>query len=132
LLDLLVQGFTVVPGVLSEDRIARAKAAMVRRAETVAERKIEPDTATSEDFNGAKYLHYMLFDDPVFPEILLEPNPLALITYLLGENCLLSSMGCHDARVACRSGTATPGTLAGVATYRVRGSTSRPTSAVTA
>ena len=36
LLDLLVQGFTVVPGVLSEDRIERAKAAMVRRAEKVA------------------------------------------------------------------------------------------------
>ena len=95
LLDLLVQGFTVVPGVLSEDRIERAKAAMVRRAEKVAKGAVDPDSATAKDFNGLQYLHYMLFDDPVFPEIMLEPKPLALVTYLLGENCLLSSMGCH-------------------------------------
>ncbi len=25
----------------------------------------------------------------------MEPEPLALITYLLGESCILSSMGCH-------------------------------------
>jgi ectoine hydroxylase-related dioxygenase (phytanoyl-CoA dioxygenase family) len=41
------------------------------------------------------YIPYLLYDDPVFEEILVEPGPLALVTYLLGESCLLSSLGCH-------------------------------------
>jgi len=28
------------------------------------------------------YQNYLIFDDPVFADILLEPKPLALITYL--------------------------------------------------
>ena len=93
--ELEVQGFTVVAGALAEDQIERAKAAILRRAESKKGAKIDPETATAEDFNGMNYLHYLIFDDPVFPEILLEPKPLALITYLLGESCVLSSMGCH-------------------------------------
>ena len=71
------------------------KAAIVRRVEKQAKRKVDPDTAQPEDFHGMQYQPYLLFDDPVFSEILLEPKPLALITYLLGESCILSSMGCH-------------------------------------
>ena len=41
------------------------------------------------------YIPYMLYEDEVFEEILMAPQPLALITYLLGESCLLSSLGCH-------------------------------------
>ncbi|XOV86364.1 MAG: phytanoyl-CoA dioxygenase family protein [Pseudomonadota bacterium] len=95
LLELEVHGYTVLPGVLSEDRIERAKAAILRRVETNTKRKIDPLNATTADFHGMEYLHYLIFDDPVFPEILLEAKPLALMTYLLGESCVLSSMGCH-------------------------------------
>ena len=93
--ELEVQGFTVLEGALSEDRIERAKAAILRRAESKTGSKIDPGSATTEDFQGMAYLHYLMFDDPVFAEILLEPKPLALISYLLGESCVLSSMGCH-------------------------------------
>ena len=41
------------------------------------------------------YIPYMLYDNEVFAEILLEPKPLAMIRYLLGESCVLSSLGCH-------------------------------------
>ena len=95
LLELETIGYTVVKGVLSADRIERAKAAILRRVESKAGRKIDPLKATSDDFHGMAYQHYLLFDDPVFQEILLEPRPLALMTYLLGESCVLSSMGCH-------------------------------------
>jgi hypothetical protein len=95
LLQLETLGYTVIPGVLSPDRIERAKAAILRRAEGQVGRKIDPETATSADFQGMAYQHYLIFDDPVFQEILLEPKPLALITYLLGESCVLSSMGSH-------------------------------------
>ena len=93
--ELEVQGFTVVEGALNEDRIERAKAAILRRVESKKGAKIDPATATAGDFNGMAYQHYLIFDDPVFPEVLLEPKPLALVTYLLGESCVLSSMGCH-------------------------------------
>jgi len=95
LLELVTQGFTVVPGVLSSDTVERAKAAILRRVESETGKKIDPDSATTADFNGMNYQHYLIFDDPVFPEILLEPKPLALITFLLGESCVLSSMGSH-------------------------------------
>lgn len=95
LLELETNGYTVLPGVLSEDRIERAKAAILRRVERTTGKKVDPDTATSEDFSGMAYQHYLIFEDPVFPEILLEPKPLAMITYLLGESCVLSSMGSH-------------------------------------
>lgn len=95
LLELELQGYTVLPGVLSADRIDRAKAAILRRAESTSGNKIDPETATVEDFHGMTYQHYLIFEDPVFPEILLEPKPLALMNYLLGESCVLSSMGSH-------------------------------------
>jgi len=95
LLELQLQGYTVVKSVLSQDRIDRAKAAILRRVEGTVHKSIDPDTATNDDFNGMSYQHYLLFDDLVFPEILLEPKPLALINYLLGESCVLSSMGSH-------------------------------------
>ena len=95
LLELETRGYTVVEGVLSDDRIERAKAAILRRVETKTGRQLDPAAASSADFHGMAYQHYLLFDDPVFQEILLEPKPLALVTYLLGESCVLSSMGCH-------------------------------------
>ena len=95
LLELEPAGFTVIKAVLSPDRVERAKAAILRRVETHTGRKIDPATASSADFHGMQYQHYLLFDDPVFQEILLEPKPLALMNYLLGESCVLSSMGCH-------------------------------------
>ena len=95
LLELQLQGYSVIPGILSQDRIDRAKAAILRRAESTTNHKIDPEAATTAEFHGMTYQHYLIFDDPVFPEILLEPKPLALMNYLLGESCVLSSMGSH-------------------------------------
>lgn len=95
LLELEVQGYTVLRGVLSNERIERAKAAILRRVEQQSGKPIDPDLASANDFNGMAYQHYLMFDDPVFPEILLEPKPLALMEYLLGKSCVLSSMGSH-------------------------------------
>jgi hypothetical protein len=95
LIELETQGFTILPSVLSAPTIERAKAAILRRVERKTGRAIDPASATAADFNGMQYIPYLLYDDPVFEEILMEPAPLALVTYLLGESCLLSSMGCH-------------------------------------
>ncbi|MEM7016497.1 MAG: phytanoyl-CoA dioxygenase family protein [Pseudomonadota bacterium] len=95
LLELELQGYTVLPGILSPECVERTKTAILQRVEKQTGNKVDPATATAKDFNGMQYQHYLLFDDPVFPEILLEPKPLAIITYLLGESCVLSSMGSH-------------------------------------
>lgn len=95
LLELETQGFTIVKGALSEDHVERARAAILRRVERRKGAPVDPAAAGPKDFNGMAYQHYLIFDDPVFPEILLEARPLALVTYLLGESCVLSSMGSH-------------------------------------
>ena len=93
--ELDAHGFTTVKGAIPEDQVNRAKQAILRRMEQHAGHKVDADNATSEDCEGMTYIPYMLYDDEVFEDILMAPKPLALITYLLGESCLLSSMGCH-------------------------------------
>ena len=95
LIELETRGFTTVKGVLSEETMLRAREAILSRVERNTGRRIDPESATAADFEGLTYLPYLLYDDPVFEDILLEPKPLALINYLLGESRLLSSMGCH-------------------------------------
>jgi len=95
LIELQAFGFTVIKDVLSEDRVAQARQAILARVEQCTGKRVDLNTATQEDFAGMTYLPYMLYDDQVFEEILMEPKPLALITYLLGESCVLSSIGSH-------------------------------------
>jgi ectoine hydroxylase-related dioxygenase (phytanoyl-CoA dioxygenase family) len=95
LLELETNGYTVVRGVLTADQIARARSAILSRVEKLTGRRLDPDTAQAQDFPGMQYLPYLLFEDDIFAEILMAERPLALMTYLLGESCQLSSMGCH-------------------------------------
>ncbi len=98
LVELDTQGYTTIRGVLSEDQVERAKAALLKRVEKNTGHPVDIETDT--DFKSAMgasmdYLHYMLYEDPVFEEILMAEEPLAIVTYLLGESCVLSSLGCH-------------------------------------
>ena len=100
LVELDTQGYTTIRGVLSEDQVERAKAALLDRVEGNTGKRVDIETATNEDFQsplGASmdYLHYMLYEDPVFEEILMAEEPLAIVSYLVGESCVLSSLGCH-------------------------------------
>ena len=94
-IELEVHGFTTVKGVLSENQIERAKQAIHAKAQRLIGREIDLRTASAEDFQGLAYIPYMLYQDEIFEDILMAPKPLGLVTYLLGESCLLSSMGCH-------------------------------------
>ena len=93
--ELETHGFTTLKGAMPDDQVERAKRAILRRAERSTGRALDVDNATSDDCEGMTYIPYMLYDDEVFEDILMAPKPLALISYLLGESCLLSSMGCH-------------------------------------
>ncbi|MEM9621516.1 MAG: phytanoyl-CoA dioxygenase family protein [Pseudomonadota bacterium] len=95
LMTLETEGYVILRGVLSAKHIERATAAIQRRVEGEVGKEIDLQTATAEDFENMAYVPYMLYDDEVFEEILMLEKPLALMTYLLGESCLLSSIGCH-------------------------------------
>ena len=91
--ELETKGYTTIKAVLSETQIKRAQQAIVASAEKKMGKTV--DLATGEGFRGWHYVPHMLYDDEVFEDILMEPQSLALVTYLLGESCLLSSIGCH-------------------------------------
>ena len=93
--ELETHGFTTIEGAISMPLVTRAKEAILHRFQRQTGREVDEQTATSEDVEGMTYIAYLLYDDEVFEEILMAPKPLALVTYLLGESCLLSSMGCH-------------------------------------
>jgi len=91
-MELESQGFTTLPNVLSEAQIERAKSVIVARVERTTQHRVDVEAESGTAFAGMQYIPYLLYDDEIFEEILMEPKPLALITYLLGESCLLSSM----------------------------------------
>lgn len=96
LIELETQGYTVIKGVLSPATVARAKEAIVKSTERFTGRRgIDIANEDGSKLKGMTYVPRLLYDDVVFEEILMEEKPLALVTYLLGESCLLSSMGCH-------------------------------------
>jgi ectoine hydroxylase-related dioxygenase (phytanoyl-CoA dioxygenase family) len=95
LIELETLGYTTIKGVLSPATVERAKAAIIRSTETFTGKTIDTAREDGTNLNGMTYIPYLLYDDLVFEEIVMEARPLALITYLLGESCLLSSMGCH-------------------------------------
>jgi len=85
LIELEALGYTRIDGVLSADQVERARAAILKRVEAETGNRIDLDTATEADFRDLTYVYYMLYEDEVFEEILMQEKPLALMTYLLGE-----------------------------------------------
>ncbi len=95
IVELENKGYTALKKVLSGEQVDRARSAILDRVERNTGSRVDLETATEQDFKGMTYLPYLLYDGEVFEEILMEEKPLALVTYLLGESCLLSSLGCH-------------------------------------
>ena len=99
LIELDTQGYTIIRGVLSEDQVERAKDAILRRVEARIGKRVDPDTATSEDFQSPMgtsldHVGYVLYDGEVFEEILMAEKPLTMVSYIVGESCLVSSISC--------------------------------------
>ena len=99
--ELHVQGFTILKDVLSAEEVNRAREAILDRVEEAAGKRPDIDTTTDldapmSDTTGAmSYVPYLLYDDPVFEDILMKECPLTLIYYLVGESAKLSSIGSH-------------------------------------
>ncbi len=91
--ELDAYGFTVLEGALSPELTERLRHAVTRAAEKRSGRTFDLEGETElENFDLVPYL---LFKDRAFEEALLNPGPLALVTYLIGKSCLLSSLTSH-------------------------------------
>lgn len=72
----------------------RLRDAVVRVAERRSGMAIDVAATTDAAFATGGFGHqvfYLLFEDPVFQEAVMNPTALALATYLLGESCILSN-----------------------------------------
>ncbi|HXZ86265.1 MAG TPA: phytanoyl-CoA dioxygenase family protein [Myxococcota bacterium] len=93
LAELDAFGFTTIEGALGPDLVKRLRAAILQVAEERHGRRLDLDR--EQELSGVDFVPYLLFRDPAFEEVLLNPGPLALVTYLLGRSCVLSSLGSH-------------------------------------
>ncbi len=85
--ELEAFGFTVIEGALSPALTEQLRSAVMSEAEKRFQRTF--------DLEGWSLVPYLLYKDPAFEEALLNPGPLALVTYLMGKSCLLSSVASH-------------------------------------
>jgi len=86
-------GFTIIENALTPDQVALAREAILHQTEKHLGRAVDVDSEV--ELSGVKMAHYLLYQHPVFEEIALNEKPLALMTYLLGYSCRLSSMTSH-------------------------------------
>lgn len=93
LAELEAYGFTVIENALPNDTLKTARDQILAIAEKQTGRK--PDLETGEEHPDWRLIPYLMGRHPVFQDVLLNEKPLALITYLMGPNCNLSSMTCH-------------------------------------
>jgi ectoine hydroxylase-related dioxygenase (phytanoyl-CoA dioxygenase family) len=93
LAELDAFGFTIVEDALSPDLTLKLRETVVREAETAFAAKL--DVEREEAHRNWKLVPYLLYKDQLFEQAVLNPKPLALITYLLGQSCLLSSLTSH-------------------------------------
>ena len=93
LAELEAFGFTVIRDALTSKLTAKLREAVLRAAEKSFGRRL--DLEGEQELHEVRLAPYLLYTDPVFEEALLNPRPLALITYLLGYSCLLSSLTSH-------------------------------------
>ena len=89
-LELETQGFTVVP----PEKVGPAgfheqvRAAVVRVAADRFNLSVEQVPIFFE--NRQENIRFMLWDDPIFESVLLNPAALGLVQYLVGTGCILS------------------------------------------
>lgn len=93
LAELEAFGFTVIENALTPEQVVHYRTRILEISEARLGRTLdlENETETTE----ITFIPYLLFKDPRFKESVVNPKTLALITYLLGKHCILSSLGSH-------------------------------------
>ncbi|MEZ5938564.1 MAG: phytanoyl-CoA dioxygenase family protein [Hyphomonadaceae bacterium] len=100
LAELEAFGFTVVPDALSREEVMAMRDLIVRHAEGQLGRKLDIEkesqsTASAGSGSDVSLIPFLLYKDPLFKRGVINQKTLPLITYLLGKQCILSSLTCH-------------------------------------
>jgi ectoine hydroxylase-related dioxygenase (phytanoyl-CoA dioxygenase family) len=99
LAELEAFGFTVIEGALDDGQVEAMRAVILALAEERLGRRLDLDHETEPTNDGGgsdvALIPFLLYKDPIFKQAVLNPKSLALITYLLGRHCILSSLTCH-------------------------------------
>ena len=93
LAELEAFGFTVIENALSPSLTETLRDSIVRISEKRLGKSLDIQKET--DHNSFDFIPYLLFQGEEFEQALLTRNPLALMTYLMGESCWVSSTGSH-------------------------------------
>jgi hypothetical protein len=93
LAELEAFGFTIIEGALSPELTVGLREAVLTSAEVSHGRRLDLDD--ERELREVRLEPYLLFKDRIFEQAVLNPRPLALITYLLGRSCWLSSLTSH-------------------------------------
>jgi hypothetical protein len=93
LAELEAFGFTVIRDALAPELTRDLRNAVIASWQDHFGRTLDLDNET--DLREVQLAPYLLYKDPVFEQAVLNPKPLALITYLLGYSCWLSSLTSH-------------------------------------
>jgi hypothetical protein len=93
--ELAVQGLTVIPPhkVTTPEMVQRLRHRLLEIAgQRTGVRYDLEQTATHPDSKAAlgTVLYYILYEDPIFQQIVLNPTILAMTTYVCGKNAVLS------------------------------------------
>jgi ectoine hydroxylase-related dioxygenase (phytanoyl-CoA dioxygenase family) len=93
--ELEANGLTVVPPHKVADAafVTRLRDAVVAVTERRTGEPVDVAGTTEAVYAGGfgRQMFYLLFEDDVFQEAVVNPTALALATYLLGESCVLSN-----------------------------------------
>lgn len=100
LAELEAFGFTTIPGALSAEDIEQMRSRILELSETKLGVRLDlesQDARTTPDGtpSDVALIPFLLYHDPIFKKAVVNEKSLPLITYLLGKQCLLSSLTCH-------------------------------------
>jgi len=92
--ELDVNGYVAIPREVTGMTVEFIDRVRDRVLDLIAEHSgVRPDVATGETHRNVFYpsLYYFLFDDPIFEKLLMNETALAMASYLVGEDCIVSA-----------------------------------------
>jgi hypothetical protein len=93
LAELEAFGFTVIEGALTPGQTDALRGRIVDLAQQQLGKEL--DLENEAGHHATSYIPYLLFKDQIFKQAVVNRRPMALVNYLLGKRCILSSLGSH-------------------------------------
>jgi len=91
MIELEENGYTVIENLLPGQTVKKARECILNQLERKTGARPDLDSFDGE----LPMAHFLLFEDPIFEQILLNEKMLALASYLLGQSFQLSSITSH-------------------------------------